>query len=139
MADQSEDLAVIAHPATDNLEMSTTNSTGPSRMQTQRSSTTQQKIMVPPKQERPRVEPGEEVLAVIRGTVQGLAESRRAPGLYREACRGQLPGHRAIHQTEGHPRNETAGRDGDHQEIRNNKKGFFFWTGGVYAWHPKRG
>jgi hypothetical protein len=25
------------------------------------------------------------------------------------------------------------------KEIRNNKKGFLFWTGGVYAWHPSEG
>jgi hypothetical protein len=23
------------------------------------------------------------------------------------------------------------------KEVRNNKKGFVFWTGGVYAWHPE--
>jgi hypothetical protein len=23
------------------------------------------------------------------------------------------------------------------KELRNNKKGFVFWTGGVYAWHPE--
>ena len=25
------------------------------------------------------------------------------------------------------------------KEVRNNKKGFLFWTGGVYAWHPSEG
>jgi hypothetical protein len=23
------------------------------------------------------------------------------------------------------------------KEVRNNKKGFVFWTGGFYAWHPE--
>jgi hypothetical protein len=23
------------------------------------------------------------------------------------------------------------------KELRNNKKGIVFWTGGVYAWHPE--
>ena len=25
------------------------------------------------------------------------------------------------------------------KQVRNNKKGFLFWTGGVYAWHPSEG
>lgn len=25
------------------------------------------------------------------------------------------------------------------KEVRNNKKGFLFWTGGLYAWHPSEG
>ena len=25
------------------------------------------------------------------------------------------------------------------KEVRNNRKGFVFWTGGVYAWHPSAG
>jgi hypothetical protein len=25
------------------------------------------------------------------------------------------------------------------KEIRDNKKGFLFWTGGAYSWHPERG
>ncbi|HEX7284679.1 MAG TPA: hypothetical protein VF532_00765, partial [Candidatus Angelobacter sp.] len=24
------------------------------------------------------------------------------------------------------------------QEVRGNKKGFLFWTGGLYAWHPSK-
>jgi hypothetical protein len=25
------------------------------------------------------------------------------------------------------------------KEVRNNKRGFLFWTGSLYAWHPSEG
>lgn len=98
------------------------------------------KVVVPPKQQRPLIEPGEQVLAIIHGvgpkgwrnpdarqayivkhaaaTLQGIA-----PSISQKAIRAMhLPVETDIIK-----------------EIRNNKKGFVFWTGGVYAWHPEQG
>ena len=98
------------------------------------------KVVVPPKQERPRVEPGEQVLAIIHGfgptgwrnpdarqayIVKHAAASLQgtAPSISQKAIRAmKLPVETEIIK-----------------EIRNNKKGFLFWTGGAYAWHPEQG
>lgn len=97
-------------------------------------------VVTPPKQERPLVEPGEYLLAIIHGvgpagwrnpdarqayivkhaaaTFEGIA-----PSISQKAIRAMhLPVETDIIK-----------------EVRNNRKGFVFWTGGVYAWHPSAG
>ena len=97
-------------------------------------------VVVPPKQERPRIEPGEQVLAIIHGVgPRGWRnpDARQAYIIKHAAAdfQGTAPSvsERAIRAMKLPMETEII------KEIRNNKKGFLFWTGGAYAWHPEQG
>jgi hypothetical protein len=140
--DQSEDLAVIARPAAGKLDDVNSELANWIIQDADKAFIPPpgKTVVVPPRQERPRVEAGEQVLAIIHGfgprgwrnpdsrqayiikhaaaTFQGTA-----PSITQKAIRAMhLP-----HETD------------IIKEVRNNKKGFVFWTGGVYAWHPSEG
>ena len=50
------------------------------------------KVVVPPKQARPHVERGEQLLAIIHGFGPRGWRNPSAPSLYPEACRGRFQG-----------------------------------------------
>ena len=140
--DQSEDLAVIARPTPGKLDDVNNELSNWILQDADKAfiAPPGKAVVVPPKQRRPRVERGEELLAIIHGvgpegwrnpqarqayivkhaaaTFDGIA-----PSISQKAIRAMhLPVETEIIK-----------------EIRNNKKGFLFWTGGVYAWHPSEG
>lgn len=140
--DGSEDLAIIAHPASGKLADINSELSNWIIQDADKAfiAPPGKSVVVPPRQARPRVESGEEVLAIIHGfgpqgwrnpdarqaylikhaaaTLVGIA-----PSLSQKAIRAmRLPVETEIIK-----------------QVRNNKKGFLFWTGGVYAWHPSEG
>lgn len=140
--DQSEDLAVVARPAAGKLD-DVNNELANWIIQDADKAFIPppgKTVVVPPKQERPHVEVGEQVLAIIHGfgprgwrnpdarqayIVKHAAASFQglAPSISQKAIRAmKLPVETEIIK-----------------EIRDNKKGFLFWTGGAYAWHPEQG
>lgn len=140
--DQSEDLAVIARPAAGKLDDVNNELANWTIQDADKAfiAPPGKKVVVPPKQERPRVEPGEQVLAIIHGfgprgwrnpdarqayIVKHAAANFQgiAPSISQKAIRAmKLPVETEIIK-----------------EVRDNKKGFLFWTGGAYAWHPEQG
>lgn len=97
-------------------------------------------VVVPPKQQRPRIEKGEEVLSIIHGFGPKGWRSPEARQAYivkhaAAAFLGVAPSvsQKAIRAMKLPVETDII------QEIRDNRKGFLFWTGGVYAWHPSEG
>jgi hypothetical protein len=140
--DTSEDLAVIARPATGKLEDVNSELSNWIIQDADKAviPTSNKKVVSLPKAEVPKIEKNEEVLAIIHGygpkgwrnpdarqaylvrhaaaTLQGIA-----PSMSQKAIRAmKLPVETDIIK-----------------EVRNNKKGFLFWTGSLYAWHPSEG
>ena len=140
--DQSEDLAVIARPALEKLDEINNELSNWILQDADKAfiPSPSKSVVVPPHQARPRVERGEQLLAIIHGVgPQGWRnpEARQAyivkhaaamlegiaPSISQKAIRAmKLPVETDIIK-----------------EVRNNKKGYLFWTGGVYAWHPGEG
>lgn len=140
--DQSEDLAVIARPAPGKLDDVNNELSNWILQDADKAfiAPPGEAVVVPPKQARSRVERGEQLLAIIHGVgPQGWRnpEARQAylvkhaaatlegiaPSISQKAIRAmKLPVETDIIK-----------------EVRNNRKGFLFWTGGVYAWHPSEG
>lgn len=140
--DQSEDLAVIARPAPGKLDEVNSELSNWILQDADKAfiAPSGKSVVVPPKQARPRVEGGEQLLAIIHGVgpegwrnpqarqayiVKHAAATFEgtAPSISQKAIRAmRLPVETEIIK-----------------EVRNGKKGFLFWTGGVYAWHPSEG
>jgi hypothetical protein len=140
--DGAEDLAIIARPATGKLTEVNSELANWTIQDADKAfiAPAGKAVVVPPRQARPHVETGEEVLAIIHGYgPQGWRnpDARQAylikhaaatfagtaPSLSQKAVRAmKLPVETEIIK-----------------EVRNSKKGFLFWTGGVYAWHPSEG
>jgi hypothetical protein len=140
--DQSEDLAVIARPAAGKLDDINNELANWTIQDADKAFIPPpgKKVVVPPKQERPRVEPGEQVLAIIHGFGPAgwrTPEARQAYIVKHAAAtfEGTAPSisQKAIRTMHLPVETEII------KEVRNNKKGFLFWTGGVYAWHPEQG
>jgi hypothetical protein len=140
--DQSEDLAVIARPAAGKLDDVNNELANWTIQDADKAfiAPPGKTVVVPPKQERPRVERGEQVLAIIHGFGAGgwrSADARQAYIVKHAAAnfQGTAPSisQRAIRAMKLPVETEII------KEIRNNKKGFLFWTGGAYAWHPEQG
>lgn len=140
--DQSEDLAVIARPAPGRLD-DVNNELSNWILQDADKAfipTPAKSVVVPPHQARPHVERGEELLAIIHGVgAQGWRspEARQAYIVKHAAAvfEGTAPSisQKAIRAMHLPVETEII------KEVRNRKKGFLFWTGGVYAWHPSEG
>ncbi|MCU1255711.1 MAG: hypothetical protein JWM83_2010 [Candidatus Angelobacter sp.] len=140
--DQSEDLAIIARPAPGKLDDVNSELSNWIIEDADKAviPTPNKKVVSLPKAEAPKIEKDEEVLAIIHGfgpkgwrnpdarqaylvkhaaaTFQGIA-----PSISQKAIRAmKLPFATDIIK-----------------EVRNNKRGFLFWTGSMYAWHPSEG
>ena len=97
-------------------------------------------VVVPPKQVRPQIQKGEEMLVIIHGFgPKGWRspEARQAYVLKHGA--GQLAGVAPSASEKAVRAMKLPVQTDIIQEVRGNKKGFLFWTGGVYAWHPSQG
>jgi hypothetical protein len=140
--DESEDIAVIARPAPGKLD-DINNELANWIIQDADKAfipPPTKKVVVPPAQERPRIAQDEEVLAIIHGYgPQGWRNSdARQAYLIKHAAAtllGTAPSisQKAIRAMKLPVETEII------KQVRNNKKGFLFWTGGVYAWHPSEG
>jgi len=140
--DESEDLAIIVRPAPGKLEEINSELANWIIQDADKAfiPPPSKRVVVPPVQERPRITANEEVLAIIHGfgpqgwrnpdarqayLVKHAAASfaGTAPSVSQKAIRAmKLPVETEIIQ-----------------QVRNKKKGFLFWTGGAYAWHPSEG
>lgn len=140
--DQSEDIAIIVHPAAGKLDDVNNELANWTIQDADKAfiAPPGKAVVVPPKQVRPGVERGEQLLAIIHGV--GPAGWRnpdaRQAYLVKHAAatfEGTAPSvsEKAIRVMHLPVETEII------KEIRNNKKGFLFWTGGVYAWHPSEG
>jgi len=140
--DQSEDLAVIARPAAGKLDAVNDELANWTIQDADKAFIAPhgKAVVVPPKQARPRVERGEELLAIIHGFGP---EGWRNP----QARQAYIVKHAAATFEGTAPSISQKAIRAMHlpietdiiKEVRNNKKGFLFWTGGVYAWHPSEG
>jgi hypothetical protein len=140
--DQSEDLALIARPAAGKLDDVNSELANWIIQDADKAFIPPpgKTVVAAPKQQRSRVEAGESVLAVIHGVgTDGWRnpEARQAYIVKHAAAtfEGTAPSisQKAIRAMHLPVETEII------KEVRNNKKGFVFWTGGVYAWHPSEG
>jgi hypothetical protein len=137
--DQSEDLAVIARPAPGKLDEVNNELSNWIVQDADKAfiAPIGKAVVVPPKQARPQVERGEQLLAIIHGVGP---EGWRNP----QARQAYLVKHAAATFEGTAPSISQKAIRAMHlpveteiiKEVRNGKKGFLFWTGGVYAWHP---
>jgi hypothetical protein len=140
--DDSEDLAIIARPAPGKLDDINNEMANWIIQDADKAfiPPPTKKVVVPPVQERPQIGADEHVLAIIHGYgPQGwrTPEARQAYLIKHGAASfaGTAPSisQKAIRAMKLPVETEII------KEVRNNKKGFLFWTGGVYAWHPSEG
>jgi hypothetical protein len=140
--DQSEDLAIIVRPVAGKLDDINSELANWIIQDADKAfiAPPGKAVVVPPKQARPRVERGERLLAIIHGVG---AEGWRNP----EARQAYIVKHAAATFEGTAPSISQKAIRAMHlpveteiiKEVRNGKKGFLFWTGGVYAWHPSEG
>jgi hypothetical protein len=140
--DQSEDLAIIVRPAAGKLDDINSELANWIIQDADKAfiAPPGKAVVVPPKQARPRVERGEQLLAIIHGVGP---EGWRNP----QARQAYIVKHAAATFEGTAPSISQKAIRAMHlpvetdiiKEVRNNKKGFVFWTGGVYAWHPSEG
>jgi hypothetical protein len=141
--DESEDIAIIARPARGKLDDINSEFANWIIQDADKAfipPPSAKKVTLPPIQERPQIQTDEEVLAIIHGYgPQGWRnpEARQAYLIKHAAATfaGTAPSisQKAIRAMHLPVQTEII------QEVRNNKKGFLFWTGGLYAWHPSEG
>jgi hypothetical protein len=140
--DESEDLAIIAHPATGKLENVNSELANWIIQDADKAfiPPPSKQVVVPPMQERPRIAANESVLAIIHGYgPQGWRniDARQAYLIKHAAATfvGTAPSmsQKAIRAMKLPVETEII------KEVRNSRRGFLFWTGGVYAWHPSEG
>jgi hypothetical protein len=140
--DHSEDLAIIARPAAGKLDDVNNELANWTIQDADKAfiAPPGKAVVVPPKQARPHVERGEELLAIIHGVGP---EGWRNP----QARQAYIVKHAAATFEGTAPSISQKAIRAMHlpieteiiKEVRDNKKGFLFWTGGVYAWHPSEG
>lgn len=140
--DESEDMAVIARPVAAKLD-DVNNELANWTIQDADNFFVpkgDKRVVRPPEMRRPRVERGERILAIIHGFGPAGWRSSNARQAYivKHAAanfQGTAPSisQKAIRAMKLPVETEII------KEIRNNKKGFLFWTGGAYAWHPEQG
>lgn len=140
--DGSEDLAVVARPVSNKLDEIN------SEVANWIIQDTRQAIIPSPKQtvvkmdkaELPKVIAGETVLAIIHGYgAKGWRNAQARQAYLIKNAAGQFEGtspsisERAIRAMRLPVETDVI------KVVRENKKGFVFWTGGFYAWHPRQG
>jgi hypothetical protein len=140
--DEFEDIAIIARPAPGKLDEVNSELSNWIIQDADKAliPSSTKKVVALPKQERPRIAQDEEVLAIIHGYgPQGWRnpDARQAYLIKHAAATflGTAPSisQKAIRAMKLPYETEII------KQVRNNKKGFLFWTGGVYAWHPSEG
>jgi hypothetical protein len=140
--DQSEDIAIIVQPSAGKLDDINSELANWIIQDADKAfiAPPGKAVVVPPKQARPRVERGEQLLAIIHGVGP---EGWRNP----QARQAYIVKHAAATFEGTAPSISQKAIRAMHlpvetdiiKEIRNKRKGFVFWTGGVYAWHPSEG
>ena len=140
--DGSEDLALIARPAPGKLHDINSELANWIIQDADKAlvPTPAKRVVVPPRVERPTIVAGEEVLAIIHGfgAIGWRNPDARQAYLVKHAAApllGTAPSfsQKAIRAMHLPYETEII------QQVRNKRKGFLFWTGGVYAWHPNEG
>lgn len=140
--DESEDLAIIARPVSSKLDDINNEFANWIIQDADKAfiAPPGKAVVVPPKQARPRVERDEQLLAIIHGVgTEGWRNSQaRQAYIVKHAAatfEGTAPSisQKAIRAMKLPVETEII------KEVRNNRKGFLFWTGGAYAWHPEQG
>jgi hypothetical protein len=140
--DGFEDIAIIARPAHGKLDAINNELANWIIQDADKAfiATPGKTVVVPPKQERPRIGPDEEVLAIIHGFgPQGWRNpDARQAYLIKHAAATLVGTAPSVTQRSIRAMKLSVETDIIRQ-VRNNRKGFLFWTGGVYAWHPSEG
>jgi len=140
--DQSEDIAIIVRPSAGKLDDLNNEFANWIIQDADKAfiAPSGKTVVVPPKQTRPRIESGEWLLAIIHGVGPEGWRNPQARQAYivkhaAAAFEGTAPSisQKAIRAMHLPVETEII------KEVRNNKKGFLFWTGGAYAWHPEQG
>jgi hypothetical protein len=140
--DQSEDLALVARPAAGKLADINNELANWIIQDADKAfiAPAGKSVVVPPRQELPKVQTGEKILAIIHGVgTRGWRspEARQAYIIKHAAAKleGTAPSisQKAIRVMHLPVETEII------RERRNDRKGFVFWTGGGYAWHPSEG
>jgi hypothetical protein len=140
--DQSEDLAILARPAPGKLGDVNGDLVNWIILDADKAfiPPTDKTVVVPPRQAPAKLADGEEVLAIIHGFgPQGwrTPDARQAYLIKHAAATilGVAPSasQKYIRSLNLHLDTEII------REVRNNRKGYLFWTGSVYAWHPSEG
>lgn len=140
--DQSEDLAVITRPAPEKLQEVNNELSNWIVQDADKAfiAPTGKAVVVPPKQGRPQVERGELLLAIIHGVgPEGWRNPQARQAYILKHAAAAFEGtassisQKAIRAMHLPVETEII------KEVRNGKKGFLFWTGGAYAWHPEQG
>jgi hypothetical protein len=139
--DESEDVALIARPAPGKLQDVNSELSNWTIQDADRAlGPMDKKVVIAAKEERPAVAKGEEVLAIIHGVgAKGWRDSdARQAYIVKHAAATLLGTAPSISQKAIRIMHLPFPTD-IIKQVRNNKKGFLFWTGGVYAWHPSEG
>lgn len=140
--DGSEDLAVIARPVNGKLDEVNSELANWILQDADKAfiPPSSKTVVVPPRQERPHIESGEQVLAIIHGFgPQGWrSPDARQAYIVKHAGAPFLGTAPSVSQKAIRAMHLPVETD-IIKQVRNNKKGFLFWTGGVYAWHPGEG
>lgn len=136
--DQSEDIAILARPAPGKLD-DVNNELANWIIQDADKAfipPVGKTVVVPPKQTRPNIANGEEVLAIIHGFgPQGWRTPDARQAYLLKHAAGPFQG-TASSASQKYIRDLKLNIDSDIiKELRNNKKGYIFWTGSAYAWH----
>jgi hypothetical protein len=140
--DQSEDLAVIARPAPGKLDEVNNELSNWIVQDADKAfiAPAGKAVVVPPKQARPRIERGEQLLAIIHGVgPEGWRNPQARQAYIVKHAADMFEGTAASISQKAIRAMHLPVETEIIKEVRNGKKGFLFWTGGVYAWHPSEG
>ena len=137
--DESEDIAIIARPAPGKVADINSELANWIIQDADKAfiPPPDKRVVLPPAQKRPQIGRDEEVLAIIHGFGQQgwrNPDARQAFLVKNAAAKfvGTAPSlsQKAIRAMKLPVETEII------KQLRNNRKGFLFWTGGNYAWHP---
>jgi hypothetical protein len=140
--DESEDVAILARPAPGKLDDINSELSNWIIQDADKAfiPAGNKAVVTPPVVKRPSIEKGEVVLAIIHGVGPGGWRNPDARQTYivkhaAATFRGIAPSvsQKAIRAMKLPVETDII------KEVRNNKKGFLFWTGSLYAWHPEQG
>jgi hypothetical protein len=137
--DQSEDIAIIARPAPGKIAQVNDELSDWIIQDAEKAfiPPADKRVVLPPAQQRPQIRRDEEVLAIIHGFgPRGWRNpDARQAYLVKNAAATFAGTARSISQKAIRAMRLPVETD-IIREVRNNRKGFVFWTGGNYAWHP---